>query len=179
MSVYLIAALLALVPIGAALAYLFRTLSSPRESQDISLEECLVLSPGKYRPMERLLQKDDFLFLSTQAGYSERLGRRFRANRRRVFRAYLRCLSKDFARVSLTFQTLIVHSAEDRGDLAAGLVRQRFLFAVGMVAVEGRLLLHAAGLNGLTVDVSGLVDSLETLQMQMRLLLTPPQTAMA
>ena len=178
MNVYLIAALLALVPIGAALAYLFRTLSS-REDQDISLEECLVLSPGKYGPMGRLLQKDDFLFLSRQAGYSERLGRRFRMERRRVFRAYLRCLRKDFARVSLTFHTLILHSAEDRGDLAAALVRQRLLFAVGMLAVEGRLLLHAAGLNAITVDVSGMVESLETMQSQMRLLLTPPQNAIA
>jgi hypothetical protein len=51
------------------------------------------------------------------------------------------------------------------------------MFAVGMLAVEGRLLLHAAGLG--TVDVSGLVASLETMQGQMRLMLTPPQAVTA
>ena len=177
MNLFVVAALLALVPIGAALVFLFRTLSS-RSSTDSSPDGCLVLSPGKYRPMERLLQKDDFLFLASQSGYSPQLGRRFRTERRRVFRAYFRSLKKDFAQVSLTFQTLIVHSAEDRGDLAAGLIRQRMLFAVSVLAVEGRLALHAAGLDTVSVDVRGMVESLETLQGQMQMLLTPPQVTM-
>ena len=75
--------------------------------------------------------------------------------------------------MSLAFQLLIVHSAEDRGDLASMLIRQRFLFALGMLAVEGRLLLHAAGMG--TVEVSGLIRSLEEMQFQMRQLLTPPE----
>ena len=129
--------------------------------------------------MERLLLADDFQFLASQPGYSAKLGNRFRTERRRVFRAYLRNLQRDFTRLSLTFQTLIVHSAEDRGDLAAGLVRQRLLFAFTMLAIEGRLLLHAAGVNSVTVDVAGMVESLETLQGQMRMLLTPPEGAMA
>jgi hypothetical protein len=177
MNLFLVAALLALVPIGAALVFLFRTLSV-RSSSDISADGCLVLSPGKYRPMERLLQKDDFRFLAAQAGFSPQLGRRFRTERRRIFRAYFRSLKKDFAQVSLTFQTLIVHSAEDRGDLAAGLIRQRMLFAFSVLAVEGRLALHAAGADTVAVDVRGMVESLETLQGQMRMLLTPPQVAM-
>ena len=178
MNVSLIAAVLALVPIGAVLVYLFRALSL-RQNTEVSVEECLVLSPGKYRPMERLLREEDLRFLSAQPGYSPRLGRRFRAERRRVFRGYLRSLRADFARAALTFQTLIVHSAEDRADLAAGLVRQRMLFAVGMLAVEGRLALHAAGVNTVQVDVRGMVESLEAMQAQMRLLLTPPESAMA
>jgi hypothetical protein len=178
MNVFLIGALLALVPVGAVLVLLFRTLSS-RRNLDVSADGGLVLSPGKYRPMARLLKADDFRFLAAQPGYSARLGKRFRTERRRIFRVYLESLKKDFTRVSLTFQTLIVHSAEDRGDLAAGLVRQRMLFAFAMLAIEGRLLLHAAGVNTLTIDVSGMVESLETMQAQMSMLLTPPQGAMA
>lgn len=177
MNLFLVAAVLALVPISAALVFLFRTLSS-RSNTDISPDNCLVLSPGKYRPMERLLQEDDFRFLASQSGYSPQLGRRFRAERRRVFRAYLRSLKRDFAQVSLTFQALIVHSAEDRGDLAAGLIRQRMMFALGVLAIEGRLALHAAGLDTVRVDVRGMVGSLETLQGQMQMLLTPPQVTM-
>ena len=178
MNYFVVAALMALLPIGVALVFLFRTLSS-RRNVDISVGGPLVLSPGKYRPMERLLQPDDFQFLAAQRGYSPQLGRRFRTERRRVFRAYLRSLKRDFDTVSLTFRTLILHSAEDRGDLAAALIRQRLLFAFAMLAVEGRLLLHAAGVDRVTIDVSGVVESLETMQAQMRALLTPPSTAMA
>jgi hypothetical protein len=178
MNTIVVVALLAFVPIGGALLFFFRTLSSRRNS-DMSRSGSLVLSPGKYRPMERLLQQDDFRFLSTQPGYSPDMGRRFRVERRRIFRAYLRSLKRDFARISLALRTLILHSAEDRGDLAAAVVRQRLMFAAGMFAVEGRLLLHAAGVSSVEVDVRGLVASLETMQDQMRALLSPPQTALA
>jgi hypothetical protein len=178
MSVFLIVATLALVPVAAALVFLFRALSLPQRAQ-VSLEECLTPAPGKYRPMERLLRENDLEFLSAQRGYTPELGRRFRAGRRRVFRAYLRTLRADFGRVALMLQTLIVHSAEDRGDLAAGLVRQRLLFAAGMLAIEARLLLHAFGVNAVNVDVRGMVESLEAMQVQMRQLLAPPQNALS
>jgi len=177
MNVYLISALLALVPVVAALVFVFRALSS-QGSGDLLGDGNLVLAPGKYRPMERLLRADDFRFLAAQPGYSPKLGNRFRSQRRQIFRAYLKNLKRDFTRMSLTFQTLIVHSAEDRGDLAAGLVRQRMMFTFAMLAVEGRLLLHAAGVNSVTIDCSAMVESLETMQDQMRALLAPPQGAM-
>src|SRR6202011_3167512 len=122
------------------------------------MDESLTLTAGKYRPMERLLQEEDFRFLSSQPGFSARVGRRFRKERRRIFRAYLRSLSMDFARVSRALQMLVIHAAEDRGDLAKGIIRQRLLFAMGIFAVEARLLLHAAGVG--TIEVHGLVESL-------------------
>src|SRR5260370_14733661 len=109
--------------------------------------------------MERLLQGEDFRFLSSQPGFSSSLGRHFRTERRRIFRGYLRNLSKDFGRVSLACQMLIIHAADDRGDLAKSLIRKRLTFRLGMLAIEGRLLLHTAGVG--TVDVRGLVESLE------------------
>ena len=175
-NIYMTVALLALAPIGLAVVFLYRTLAS-RQSAEYPMDQSLVLTPGKYRPMERLLQEEDFRFLSSQPGFSARLGRRFRTERRRIFRAYLRSLSMDFGRVSHACQMLVIHAAEDRGDLANGIIRQRFLFALGILAVEGRLLLHAAGVG--TVDVHGLVESLEAMQAQIQMLLTPPQAAMA
>ena len=178
MNIYITAALLTLIPIGAVLVYLLRTLSA-RQDPNFSLEESLVLPVNKYQPMERLLRKDDFEFLAAQPGYSRSLGRRFRTERRRVFRGYLRSLRRDFGRVSLTFHTLIVHSAEDRGDLAAVLVRERLRFSFGMLAVECRLLLHAVGIDAVNMDVRGMVESVQSMQAQMRMLLAPPQTSMA
>ena len=174
MNITILAALLALAPIGLALVYFFRTLSS-QTNPETALDQCLVLSLDKYRPMERLLLEDDFRFLALQSGFSAQLGRRFRSERRLIFRGYLTSLKRDFGRVSVALQTLIVHSAVDRGDLASALIRQRFMVALGMLAIEGRLLLHTAGVG--TVDVHGLVESLETMQGQIRLLLTQPETA--
>ena len=99
MNIFMIVALLALAPVGVALILLYRALAS-RQNGEVPMDESLVLAPGKYRPMERLLQEEDFRFLSSQPGFSARLGRRFRSQRRRVFRAYLRSLSMDFGRVS-------------------------------------------------------------------------------
>ena len=83
MNVFLIAVLSALVPIAAVLVLLYRALSS-RHNSDVAVDESLVLSPGKYQPMERLLREDDFRFLASQPGYTPQLGRRLRAERRRT-----------------------------------------------------------------------------------------------
>jgi hypothetical protein len=176
MNIFMIFAVLALAPIGLAVVFLYRTLAS-RQDSNVSADQLLAVAPEKYRPMERLLQEEDFRFLSSQPGFSPQLGRRFRTERRKIFRGYLRNLSKDFGRVSLACQTLVVHAADDRGDLAKSLIRLRVMFGLGMLAVEGRLLLHAAGLG--TVDVRSLVESLTAMQAQIQMLLTPPQTAMA
>ena len=114
MNISVVAALLSLAPITLALIFLYRKLSSQPDSE-VALDQCLVLSLEKYRPMERLLQEGDFRFLAAQPGFSPRLGRRFRTERRRIFRGYLRNLRMDFARLSLALRVLIVHSVEDRG----------------------------------------------------------------
>jgi hypothetical protein len=175
-NIFMTVALLALAPIGLAVAFLYRTLAA-RQNAGAEMDQSIAPAPGKYRPMERLLQEEDFRFLSSQPGFSARIGRRFRSERRRIFRAYLRSLCADFSRVSKACQLLIIHAAEDRGDLAKGIIRQRLLFTLGICAVEGRLLLHAAGVG--TVDVRGLVGSLEAMQAQIQMLLTPPQAAIS
>ena len=127
--------------------------------------------------MERLLNDSDFRFLATQPGFSPQLGRRFRTQRRRIFRSYLRNLRKDFGAMSLAVQALILHAGEDRGDLAAALMRQRLVFMLGMLAIEARLLLHAFGVGA--VDVGDMVESFEAMQAQIRLLMVPAQAAQA
>src|ERR1700688_1883270 len=109
MNIYLVAAVLTLAPIGLALVFLYRTLASRKNSSG-SMDELLVLSPGKYRPMERLLGEADFRFLASQPGFSPKLGRRLRTERRQIFRGYLRNLRRDFGAVTAACHLLLVHS---------------------------------------------------------------------
>ena len=77
--------------------------------------------------------------------------------------------------MSLAVQALILHSGEDRGDLAVALMRQRLVFMLGMLAIEARLLLHAVGVGA--VDVADMVESFQAMQAQIRVLLVPAQAA--
>src|SRR5260370_34935300 len=109
MNIFVIAALVALAPIGLAVVFLYRTLAS-RQKVEVPMDELPVLSPDKYRPMERLLQEEDFRFLSSQPGFSPSLGRHFRTERRRLFVSFLRNLSNAFGRVSMPCHILIIHA---------------------------------------------------------------------
>ncbi|HUO31427.1 MAG TPA: hypothetical protein VMU80_19545 [Bryobacteraceae bacterium] len=116
--------------------------------------------------MERLLAGEDYQFLASQPGFDRRLLRRMRAQRRKVFRGYLACLRRDFSQVGAALRLMMMYSSEDRSDLARILYRQEALFAASMLAVQGRLLLHACGLG--TVDVRGLVAAMECVRLQLR-----------
>lgn len=112
-----------------------------------------------YKPMLRLLSRDDLQFVSSAPA----LKRDLRASRRRIFRAYLRCLSKDYSRLLGGVRWIMVNSAIDRPDLAILLSRQRRTFAVAMCRIEWMLALHAMGFENVQVDVSGLVGAVDNL----------------
>src|SRR5688572_20360045 len=73
-------------------------------------------SVTRYRPMERLLSKEDFEFLASQPGYDPGMSRKLRAERRRIFRSYLRQLRIDFIRLHQVARLLVLYSPEDRPD---------------------------------------------------------------
>ncbi|MGA2135700.1 MAG: hypothetical protein ABSH50_25695 [Bryobacteraceae bacterium] len=152
--------------VGAVLVILFRRLMAGPKSLPVSVDWINDLSIARYRPMERLLSEDDYRFLSSQTGVSKKTLRRMRAERRKVFRGYLACLRKDFSLVGAALRMMMMYSAQDRGDLAGILYKQQALFAVGMLAVEWRLLLHACGVG--RVDVSGLVLAMENMRLELR-----------
>lgn len=120
----------------------------------------------RYRPMERLLSEADYEFLAAQPGYDPSIARELRAARRRVFRIYLRQMSTDFSRLHQVARLLVLYAPEDRPELARSLVRQKWLFYHAMANVQWRLFLHSAGLS--TVDVSGLIRALDSLNLQVR-----------
>ncbi len=135
------------------------------------------LSVDRYRPMMRLLDESDLEFLRSQPGFTPRMAARLRARRCQVFRGYLRHLNADFHRVCTAVKVLMLQSKRDRPDLAAVLVRQQALFALGMAMVEARLFLYRWDLC--TVDVRALVQTFDVMRLELRNMLPATMGAAA
>jgi hypothetical protein len=118
---------------------------------------------ARYRPMFRLLDEADCN--TVNGGFHSRISLwRFRFERRSLFRAYLLNLGADHARIVAAIRDLLVQSELDRPDLAKALCQCRIRFAMSMFSVECNLLRHTLGIG--TVDVRGLVNAVEGLQVQ-------------
>jgi hypothetical protein len=120
---------------------------------------------ARYRPMFRLLDESDCGFVASGFPGNTNL-RRFRAERRSLFRVYLRNLGSDHARIVRAIRDLLVQSQQDRPDLAKALFRCQMMFGLAMLSVEFKLVLHTMGLG--TVDVRSLVTAVEGLQLQLQ-----------
>jgi hypothetical protein len=116
--------------------------------------------PGRYRPMLRLLSDDDFRFVSA----NPRLRKTLRTERCRLFRGYLRCLTRDYGSLLAGLRHAMVQSGVDRPDLAQALVRNRVRFTMALCNAEIRLVLYSAGIG--KVDISGTVAALDALRAQ-------------
>jgi hypothetical protein len=147
---------------------LFRHMLVRGKEPEANLEWCRDFSIARYRPMERLFVEEDYDFLATHPGFHPGISRKLRAERRRIFRHYLRCLSRDFDRLLAAAKLVLVHAAQDRPDLATMLLKQRLIFGYAMAVVRVRLALQTVGVG--TVDVRRLVGSLESMRDQLRML---------
>ncbi|HZT36810.1 MAG TPA: hypothetical protein VFA28_02845 [Bryobacteraceae bacterium] len=123
-------------------------------------------SISRYRPMERLLSEADYRFLASQPGYHPSVSRKLRVRRRKVFRAYLAAISRDFERLYATGKQVAVYSEHDRADFIALLVRQKVLFELALMLAYARLALSSAGIG--TVNVRGLLEALDQISDQVR-----------
>ncbi len=91
--------LLIAIPVAvllAGFAGLFWRLASRFDAQQCTAGWLDTFSLERYAPMERLLDKNDLVFLQSQPGYRPEIGQRLMAERRNIFRAYLRLLVHDF-----------------------------------------------------------------------------------
>jgi hypothetical protein len=158
--------------IAAALVFAFRRLAATRQDALPSGEWWANFSLEKYRPMERLFAPEDYEFLAAQPGFTPALARRLQAERRRIFRRYLKCLSRDFDRLYSATKLLLLTAAEDRSELALALWKQRLAFKLGLASVHAQLALQTLGLG--TVQVHGLVRALERMREQLQLLSPQP-----
>lgn len=166
LSVTLPAAAAVLVVVGAAFFLLLRRIISPERVPSFDEDWLNEFSVARYRPMERLLSDDDYEFLESQPGYTPRIGRKLRTERRAIFRDYLRCLTRDFERLYGAIQLLMLASAQDRPDLAEALLKQKWIFAYGILAMHFRLLLHSLGKG--PVEIQALVSSLDAMRLQLQ-----------
>lgn len=153
MSLLLIAFLLAMTAAGAfAILYIVRLSTISADGAGISPSRA-----GRYRPMLRLLSEDDLAPVKS----NKKLVRRIRAERASIFRGYVRCLSRDYARVLSGLSLSAVHSATDRPDLAVAILRSRLTFAAALCRLDAMVVLYRFGVCG--VDASGLVEALDAL----------------
>ncbi|MFN7996451.1 MAG: hypothetical protein U0Q18_22760 [Bryobacteraceae bacterium] len=166
MNLVLGVATLVCLAVGVALVFLFRQLVAGPKSLPLSADWINALSAARYRPMERLLNEDEYRFLASQPGCDEKMIRRMRADRHRLFRGYLGCLRRDFGLLLTALKLLVTYSNQDRPDLVRILYKQQLMFATGMLMVEWRLLLNRYGLG--SVDVSGLVQVVDSMRIELR-----------
>lgn len=121
----------------SSICHLFRRTSAG----DGSLEWLDEFSLDSYGPMERLLNEGDYEFLAAQPGFHPGIARELRAERRRIFRIYLGSLVRDFRKLMRVAELIMLHSEEDRPDLARAISRARREFYRNIVATEIRLAL--------------------------------------
>jgi hypothetical protein len=158
-------AMLVLISIGVfALAFFSRL----RRLRVIAQANAGCVVANRYRPMVRLLSDEDTAFISA----NKPMLRKLRTERRQIFRGYLNCLTKDYARLLDGVRLAMVRSGVDRPDLARALAKNKILFTLALCRIEYRLLLHSAGLG--KVDVSGLVDAMDALRAQVSFLVPAP-----
>jgi hypothetical protein len=113
---------------------------------------------NRYRPMQRLLAESDYEFLEANGGSADVI-RRLKAERRRLFRLYLRNLVRDFNRLHRAARILSLEADTDRSEFAILLLRMRVAFACTVAMVQFRLTLNAFGLG--TVDARRLLRTLD------------------
>jgi hypothetical protein len=106
---------------------------------------------SRYQVMERLLSPRDVQFLSTQKGFDSRVEAQWKRDSRRIFRLYLRDLTREFFALHAHARSLVVESHTPSPEFASTLVRQQVAFWRARLALEGRLLLFEFGIGSMSV----------------------------
>jgi hypothetical protein len=160
----IIVALIAVAFLIVAFALLFARMAS-RLDQPASIAEWFQsFSVDDFSPMERLLDRSDFEFLSRQPGYRPEIGASLLKERKRLFLGYLRIITGDFNQLLQIARLMIVHSTEDRAEFAKVLWRQQVTFYFAVCAVRVRVAVYPFAWT--SMDVSRLVRAVENMRDQ-------------
>ena len=155
----------ALAP-AAMIFRLLRKISWDRLSQDQS-SDFLNIERHSYRPLERLLDPSEYEFLR-KCGMSGKKLWHFRAQRRKLFRLYLRQVEHDFLMAQRVLCALQAQGAADSPLLAREFAKQWLVLFRNLLMAELRLALHAIGFH--TGPGAALLRPLEMLQAEVRML---------
>jgi len=161
----------------ACFAGLFRRLASRFDAQQCTAEWLDGFSIKSYAPMERLLDKNDLVFLASQPGYRPAIGKRLMTERRKIFRAYLRLLVRDFNQLIGIGKFMVVYSNQDQREFARSLWRQQVQFYAGVGALQLQLALYPLGWR--SADARGLLAALGDMQAKVQQLSSRPGPAVA
>ena len=123
-----------------------------------------------YRPMARLFTPLDMEFLHQQGGYSRKMDRRLRLQRRKVLRLYLGQIRGDFRALQSYCRQLARSSRNWELSLLAH--RQAVVFYSLFFALHVRCLFGS--FSAVRVDARDLVSSLRSLQRGVRAGMEPP-----
>lgn len=143
-------------------------LRTRREAETETLNPT-TFSMERYQPMERLLCEDEFLFLTRMPGYRPEMGRKWKRDRRRLFRLYLNELGYDFEMLHRDARTLVTglvaSEGAPSGSLIGVLLKQKMVFWRAMAAVDVRLTLDSIGVG--SVDVRPLLQLVEAMHAEL------------
>ncbi len=120
----------------------------------------------KYRPMLRLLAREDLRFLRSQPGFTSRIGSNFRTQRCRLFQKSMRNLDADFARICLAFQVFMIHSEGQRSNLAFALRHYQLVFMYRKMKLYFQVALYWCGVE--IPDVANLTELLDGMRLELR-----------
>lgn len=146
----------------------YRNTSVPESNSEAETEEFFA---ARYEPMARLVTPDDLAFLASRPGYRPEVGAKLRRDRSRIFRMYLRELAGDFHHLHAMARKMVAESPEPHADLVGVLIRQQLTFWRAMASIELRLLVSPAELP--RIDVSGLVESIEAMRVDLARITAP------
>jgi hypothetical protein len=159
---------------AAVLLLALRNLHARREATGTRPDpEARSFEAGDYSPMKRLFADEEIEFLRSQAGYEPGIERRFRKQRKAIFRLYLRRLECDYRRMSAALRELIVSAPEDQSALLAELARQDRLFRWGLLRVRVGVALPAVSPAPAPAAIDSLVEATARLNAMLRTLTTP------
>jgi len=122
--------------------------------------------------MLRLLDEADFQFLREQPGSTLEQATRLRAQRYRLFLAYLESLCSDFDGLTAAFRLALTHSDGERAPLASTLRRAEVLFAWRSMRVRARAYAWSKGFG--KVDAAKLLLVFAGLHTEVRSLAPRP-----
>jgi hypothetical protein len=125
---------------------------------------------ARYEPMARLLSDEDLDFLKAQPGFRPEIGKKFRRDRRRIFRLYLQELARDFHRLHAHARAVVASLPAEHSTLVGVLLRGQIRFWYEIVALEMRLSLSQAGVS---VDARALVEAIGAMQAEINRLSAP------
>lgn len=133
-------------------------------NEEFSVDWLKSFSVERYRPMQGLLDEEDFSFLSRQPGFDLALYKKLRRERLRIFRQYLNRLIADFHRLHAGARAMLATTPGEHSEVLLRLVRLNFHFTLAVFRAEGNYLLCCVGFR--TLAVRALIGRLEEMTAQ-------------